>query len=84
MIWQVAGTVRNCCFEADTELPSLLLTSQFLWPALLLPLAGQAVRLEPAKSLQWTTKTFLNEETDQLGGQTVLSSRVSWTTGHRA
>ncbi|CAM6106236.1 unnamed protein product [Calypogeia fissa] len=37
----VAGTVRNCCFEADTELPSLLLTSQFLWPALLLPLAGK-------------------------------------------
>ncbi|CAK9236061.1 unnamed protein product [Sphagnum jensenii] len=37
----VAGAVRNCCFEAETELPSLLLASQFLWPALLLPLAGK-------------------------------------------
>lgn len=36
----VAGTVRNCCFEASTSLSSLLLASQFLWPALLLPLAG--------------------------------------------
>ncbi|BBN16642.1 hypothetical protein MPTK1_7g08110 [Marchantia polymorpha subsp. ruderalis] len=37
----VAGTVRNCCFEAEEELPSLLLASSFLWPALLLPLAGK-------------------------------------------
>lgn len=37
----VAGSVRNCCFEADKHLPSLLLASQFLWPALLLPLAGR-------------------------------------------
>lgn len=36
----VAGTVRNCCFEAESHLASLLLASQFLWPALLLPLAG--------------------------------------------
>lgn len=39
----VAGTVRNCCFEAECELPSLLFASQFLWPALLLPLAGRQV-----------------------------------------
>ncbi|KAL3682274.1 hypothetical protein R1sor_000296 [Riccia sorocarpa] len=37
----VAGTVRNCCFEAEEDLPSLLLASSFLWPALLLPLAGK-------------------------------------------
>lgn len=39
----VAGTVRNCCFEAGSDLSSLLITSQFLWPALLLPLAGKQV-----------------------------------------
>lgn len=39
----VAGTVRNCCFDAETHLPSLLLASEFLWPALLLPLAGKRV-----------------------------------------
>ena len=42
----VAGTVRNCCFEAETQLPNLLLASQFLWPALLLPLAGNKVYSE--------------------------------------
>ncbi|KAK9675875.1 hypothetical protein RND81_11G037700 [Saponaria officinalis] len=39
----VAGTIRNCCFDAETKLPSLLLTSEFLWPALLLPVAGNKV-----------------------------------------
>lgn len=42
----VAGTVRNCCFDAETQLPSLLLASEFLWPALLLPLAGKRVYSE--------------------------------------
>eukprot|EP00897_Mesotaenium_endlicherianum_P004997 jgi/Mesen1/4525/ME000230S03668 len=46
----VAGAVRNCCFEADTELPNLLLASQFLWPALLLPLAGNRVYSEADRS----------------------------------
>ncbi|XP_074274575.1 uncharacterized protein LOC141598729 isoform X2 [Silene latifolia] len=39
----VAGTIRNCCFDAETKLPNLLLTSEFLWPALLLPVAGNKV-----------------------------------------
>lgn len=38
----VSGTIRNCCFD-ETQLSNLLLTSQFLWPALLLPLAGKQV-----------------------------------------
>lgn len=42
----VAGTVRNCCFEAENELPNLLLASQYLWPTLLLPLAGKRVYSE--------------------------------------
>ncbi|KAG0482976.1 hypothetical protein HPP92_011060 [Vanilla planifolia] len=37
----VSGTVRNCCFEADKQLQNLLLLSEFLWPALLLPVAGK-------------------------------------------
>ncbi|KAJ7567509.1 hypothetical protein O6H91_02G151000 [Diphasiastrum complanatum] len=39
----VVGTVRNCCFEAERNLLSLLSCSQFLWTALLLPLAGKRV-----------------------------------------
>lgn len=39
----VSGTIRNCCFDAETQLSNLLLTSQFFWPALLLPLAGKQV-----------------------------------------
>ncbi|KAI5055608.1 hypothetical protein GOP47_0029129 [Adiantum capillus-veneris] len=39
----VIGTVRNCCFEAENELASILSISQYLWPALLLPLAGKQV-----------------------------------------
>ncbi|KAL9246395.1 hypothetical protein vseg_019936 [Gypsophila vaccaria] len=42
----VAGTIRNCCFDAETKLPNLLLTSEFLWPALLLPVAGNKVYSE--------------------------------------
>lgn len=40
---QVAGTIRNCCFEADTQLLSLLSLAEYLWPALLLPVAGKKV-----------------------------------------
>ncbi|KAL6505604.1 hypothetical protein OROHE_022983 [Orobanche hederae] len=39
----VSGTIRNCCFEADNLLQNLLLTSEFLWPALLLPVAGNKI-----------------------------------------
>lgn len=39
----VAGTIRNCCFEAENQLQNLLLISEFLWPALLLPVAGNKV-----------------------------------------
>ncbi|XP_043704570.1 protein HGH1 homolog [Telopea speciosissima] len=39
----VCGTIRNCCFEAENQLQNLLLTSEFLWPALLLPVAGKKV-----------------------------------------
>ncbi|XP_015895082.3 uncharacterized protein LOC107428987 [Ziziphus jujuba] len=39
----VSGTIRNCCFEAESQLQNLLLISEFLWPALLLPVAGNKV-----------------------------------------
>ncbi|XP_050203499.1 uncharacterized protein LOC126653610 isoform X1 [Mercurialis annua] len=39
----VSGTIRNCCFEAESQLQDLLLESEFLWPALLLPVAGNKV-----------------------------------------
>ncbi|KAL4639415.1 hypothetical protein ACB092_03G216200 [Castanea dentata] len=39
----VSGTIRNCCFEAESQLPNLLLISEFLWPALLLPVAGNKI-----------------------------------------
>lgn len=42
----VAGTIRNCCFEAENQLQNLLLISEFLWPALLLPVAGNKVYTE--------------------------------------
>ncbi|KAL3336957.1 hypothetical protein AABB24_029569 [Solanum stoloniferum] len=42
----VAGTIRNCCFEAENQLQNLLLISEFLWPALLLPVAGNKVYSE--------------------------------------
>ncbi|KAK9189089.1 hypothetical protein WN944_020495 [Citrus x changshan-huyou] len=43
---QVSGTIRNCCFEAEHQLQNLLLISEFLWPALLLPVAGNKVYKE--------------------------------------
>jgi hypothetical protein len=42
---QVAGTIRNCCFEADTQLQNLLSLAEYLWPALLLPVAGKKVHI---------------------------------------
>ncbi|XP_073032435.1 uncharacterized protein [Primulina eburnea] len=42
----VSGTIRNCCFEADNRLQDLLLISEFLWPALLLPVAGNKIYSE--------------------------------------
>ncbi|XP_044494549.1 protein HGH1 homolog [Mangifera indica] len=39
----VSGTIRNCCFEAEHQLQNLLLISEFLWPALLLPVAGNKI-----------------------------------------
>ncbi|XP_010926545.2 uncharacterized protein [Elaeis guineensis] len=46
----VSGTIRNCCFEADSQLQNLLLMSEFLWPALLLPVAGNKVYSEEDRS----------------------------------
>ncbi|KAL8550317.1 hypothetical protein ACS0TY_008950 [Phlomoides rotata] len=42
----VSGTIRNCCFEAENQLQDLLLISEFLWPALLLPVAGNKIYSE--------------------------------------
>lgn len=42
----VCGTIRNCCFEAENQLQNLLLVSEFLWPALLLPVAGHKIYAE--------------------------------------
>ncbi|EHA8590259.1 protein HGH1 [Cocos nucifera] len=46
----VSGTIRNCCFEADSQLQNLLLISEFLWPALLLPVAGNKVYSDEDRS----------------------------------
>ncbi|XP_020104292.1 protein HGH1 homolog [Ananas comosus] len=46
----VAGTIRNCCFEADNQLQNLLLISEYLWPALLLPVAGNKIYNEEDRS----------------------------------
>ncbi|TYK07746.1 protein HGH1-like protein isoform X2 [Cucumis melo var. makuwa] len=43
----VFGTLRNCCFEAEDQLQNLLLIAEFLWPALLLPVAA-------IKRLHWS------------------------------
>ncbi|KHN06854.1 protein HGH1 homolog [Glycine soja] len=42
----VSGTIRNCCFEAENQLQNLLLVSEFLWPALLLPVASNKIYRE--------------------------------------
>ncbi|KAJ6878043.1 hypothetical protein NC651_030706 [Populus alba x Populus x berolinensis] len=43
----VSGTLRNCCFEAENQLQNFLLITEFLWPALLLPVAGKKVPMLP-------------------------------------
>jgi hypothetical protein len=40
---QVVSTIRNCCFEADTQIQNLLSLAEYIWPALLLPVAGKKV-----------------------------------------
>lgn len=61
----VSGTIRNCCFEAETQLSNLLLTSQFLWPALLLPLAGkQAYSKEDTNKMPLELANPLSHERD--------------------
>ncbi|KAL5223722.1 hypothetical protein ABZP36_010361 [Zizania latifolia] len=39
----VVGTIRNCCFEADTQIQKLLSIAEYLWPALVLPVAGKKI-----------------------------------------
>ncbi|KAJ4875641.1 protein HGH1-like protein [Raphanus sativus] len=46
MGFQVAGTICNCSFEAKNHLENILLISEFLWPALLLPVAGSKIYSE--------------------------------------
>ncbi|KAM3406311.1 hypothetical protein ACQJBY_000412 [Aegilops geniculata] len=46
----VAGTIRNCCFEADTQIQNLLSIAEYLWPALLLPVAGKKIYGEEDRS----------------------------------
>lgn len=52
---QVSGTIRNCCFEAENQLQNLLLISEFLWPALLLPVAGNKVS---SFLISWPSRTL--------------------------
>lgn len=60
----VSGTIRNCCFD-ETQLSNLLLTSQFLWPALLLPLAGKQVySKEDTKKMPLELANPLSHERD--------------------
>eukprot|EP00249_Psilotum_nudum_P003398 c16789_g1_i1 orf=254-1255(+) len=59
----VAGMLRNCSFEAGTQLPSLLSISQFLWPALFLPLAGrQAYATEDTSKMPLELASPLSHE----------------------
>ncbi|GJN20565.1 hypothetical protein PR202_gb07957 [Eleusine coracana subsp. coracana] len=46
----VSGTIRNCCFEADTQIQSLIPLAEYLWPALLLPVAGKKIYSEEDRS----------------------------------
>ncbi|KAG8044671.1 hypothetical protein GUJ93_ZPchr1248g44 [Zizania palustris] len=39
----VVRTIRNCCFEADTQIQKLLSIAEYLWPALVLPVAGKKI-----------------------------------------
>uniref|UniRef100_A0A0E0EXL9 Protein HGH1 homolog n=1 Tax=Oryza meridionalis TaxID=40149 RepID=A0A0E0EXL9_9ORYZ len=46
----VVSTVRNCCFEADTQIQNLLSLAEYIWPALLLPVAGKKIYSEEDRS----------------------------------
>ncbi|KAF3326382.1 FAM203 family protein [Carex littledalei] len=46
----VCGTIRNCCFEADNQLQNLLIISEYLWPALLLPVSGKKIYSDEDRS----------------------------------
>ncbi|KAK7317994.1 hypothetical protein RJT34_02680 [Clitoria ternatea] len=63
----VSGTIRNCCFEAENQLQNLLLVSEFLWPALLLPVAGNKIYSEHDRSkmpLELGTALSIEREPD--------------------
>ncbi|KAG5604122.1 hypothetical protein H5410_025614 [Solanum commersonii] len=85
----VSGTIRNCCFEAENQLQNLLLISEFLWPALLLPVAGNKNLLEICKAifpssqglrrLQFNRKTKLvrsKENKFQMGIKAQMALRI--------
>ncbi|RWR78395.1 hypothetical protein CKAN_00692200 [Cinnamomum micranthum f. kanehirae] len=59
----VSGTIRNCCFDAENQLQNLLLISEFLWPALLLPVAGKkAYREEDTSKMPLELGNVLSHE----------------------
>ncbi|XP_047321215.1 protein HGH1 homolog, partial [Impatiens glandulifera] len=51
----VSGIIGNCSFEADSQIQNLLLISEFIWPTLILPVAGNKVN----KSVLLTIKIKL-------------------------
>ncbi|KAH7315787.1 hypothetical protein KP509_21G065300 [Ceratopteris richardii] len=64
----VISTVRNCCFEAENELASILSVSQYLWPALLLPLAGKQIfRKEDTSKMPLELANPLSHERESEG-----------------
>ncbi|XP_023551596.1 protein HGH1 homolog [Cucurbita pepo subsp. pepo] len=63
----VFGTLRNCCFEAEGQLQNLLLIAEFLWPALLLPVAGNKVyKEEDTSKMPLELGTALSIEREQI------------------
>ncbi|XP_008461977.1 uncharacterized protein LOC103500458 isoform X1 [Cucumis melo] len=63
----VFGTLRNCCFEAEDQLQNLLLIAEFLWPALLLPIAGNKVyKEEDTSKMPLELGTALSIEREQI------------------
>ncbi|XP_031744985.1 protein HGH1 homolog isoform X3 [Cucumis sativus] len=63
----VFGTLRNCCFEAEDQLQNLLLIAEFLWPALLLPVAGNKVyKEEDTSKMPLELGTALSIEREQI------------------
>ncbi|KAL0560285.1 hypothetical protein IC582_000685 [Cucumis melo] len=65
----VFGTLRNCCFEAEDQLQNLLLIAEFLWPALLLPIAGNKVNPDGAVArlnARLVAKVYKEEDTSKM------------------